>query len=188
MPLAEVQRALANLYTDEKSRDRLRIDPVAFASAFGLGPAELAQVSSMSGARLRAYTDSLDRKRVKACAAMLPLFARCLGPRFRAEFVRFARRVPLGEGPQRYRADALAFAAHVRRLRSNGTIGAPERALLAFELQRGAIAFYRYDVIELSGRVARGMTIADTAARATLVAQREFAVRLGRAAVRRNVR
>jgi hypothetical protein len=47
---------------------------------------------------------------------LLPLVAQALGPRFRAEFFRYARRVPLGRGPRRYRDDARRFARHLRGL------------------------------------------------------------------------
>ena len=111
MPLAEVQRALAHLYTDENARARLRFDPADFARRFALGPADLAQISPIPAARFHAYADSLDRKRANECMRMLPLSARVAGPGFRADFLRYARTAPLGEGPWRYRDDAAAFAA-----------------------------------------------------------------------------
>lgn len=170
MPLAQLQRALAHLYTDQTTRDLFGSDPAAFATAFGLDPVELAQVASMGGASLRAYTDSLDRKRANACAGLLPLSARGIGPRFRAEFVRFARGAPLGDGPHRYRDDASAFAAHIRRSRDSSGIGAAQRALLAYESRRSAgIAFYRYFVPDLARSVLRGDAIAAAPPRWTVV-------------------
>lgn len=165
MPLAALQRALAHLYTDEGARERLRRDPGAFARSLALGPADLASVTSIGETRLHAYADSLDRKRANECARALPLSARALGPRFRAEFLRFARRVPLGAGPRRYRDDAVAFAANLTR-----HCGPAERALLAFEARSGpGIGFYRYCVPELARAAARGARIEDAEPRLTLV-------------------
>lgn len=116
MPLAELQRALAHLYTRENARERFRADPVGFARTFALQPAELAQLASIGETRLHAYVDSLDRKRANEAARLLPLWARALGTQFRAEFFRYARRVPLGRGPHRYRDDARRFARYLRGL------------------------------------------------------------------------
>ena len=116
MPLAALQRALAQLYTRQDARDRFCADPAGFARDFALRPAEAAQLASIGETRLHAYVDSLYRKRANEAARLLPLVAQALGPRFRAEFFRYARRVPLGRGPRRYRDDARRFARHLRGL------------------------------------------------------------------------
>jgi hypothetical protein len=108
--LADLQRALATLYTDEASRERFRRDPRAFANRFGLSDAEFGQIRAIGEARIHAYADTLDRKRAAEAARLLPLSARLRGPEFRAAFLAHARVTRLGTGPGRYRDDALAFA------------------------------------------------------------------------------
>ena len=97
-------------------RERLGADLPGFARTFALQPAELAQLASIGETRLHAYVDSLDRKRANEAARLLPLWARALGTQFRAEFFRYARRVPLGRGRHRYRDDARRFARYLRGL------------------------------------------------------------------------
>jgi len=110
LALAEVQRALATLATNEVTRDRLRDEPESFARDFGLAPGELAQVRAIGEPRMLAYVDSLQRKRLAEAVRLLPLSARADGPAFRGTFLRHARRVPLAAGKARYVRDVLAFA------------------------------------------------------------------------------
>jgi len=161
MPLAEQQRALAALYTSEASRAHLRDDPHAFARAFRLTECESARFATIGAARLHAYADGLDRKRVQEAARMLPLSAALLGRAFRDAFLAHARDTPLGNGPGRYRDDALAFAR--RR---------PSHPLVAFEADglrtstrplAFAVAIHPFDVrATLEGRAAvvSGRTLA----------------------------
>jgi hypothetical protein len=153
MPLAQLQTALAHTLRSDDVYDTLRRDPQAFARTFDLSPVELAWVASIGERRLRAYTDSLDRKRASECARLLPLSARYLGPRFRRECLRFARRVPLGEGPKRYRTDAVAFARSLLRLRGNDALDDRARALLAYEASPAThVGLYAYAVPETTRR------------------------------------
>ncbi len=115
MALAEVQRALAALATNEAARDRLRVEPEAFARDFALAPGELAQVRTIGEARVLAYVDSLQRKRVAEAVRLLPLSARADGAELRRAFGRHARRVPLGSGKLRYVRDVLTFAGEAAR-------------------------------------------------------------------------
>ncbi len=160
MPLAEQQRALAALYTSEASRARLRDDPRAFAGAHGLTERESARFATIGAARLHAYADGLDRKRVLEASRVLPLSAARLGRTFRTAFLAYARAVPLGDGPARYRDDALAFA----RCR-------PVHPLVAFEADAlrasarpfaFAIGIYPFDVratLEARASVVPGATL-----------------------------
>jgi hypothetical protein len=153
MPLAEIQRALARTFTNDHVCDMLREDPVRFARTFDLSPVELEWIASIGEGRVRGYTDSLDRKRASECARLLPASARYLGPRFRRECLHFARRVALGEGPERYREDAVAFARRLLRLRGEDALDGQVRALLAYESSpRTHIGFYAYRVPELTRR------------------------------------
>jgi len=172
--LAEVQRALATLATNEAARDRLRAEPEAFARDFALAPGELGQVQAIGATRVLAYVDSLQRKRVAEAVRLLPLCARADGPALRRAFERHARRVPLGAGNARYVRDVLAFARHVALSRSKGTRdpgaafdpGAPAlRELLDYEAAglRAACApaflrlrAYAFPVRRVARQVARG--------------------------------
>jgi len=135
LALAEVQRALATLATNEVTRDRLRDEPEAFARDFALAPEELAQVRAIGESRVLAYVDSLQRKRVAEAVRLLPLCARADGPALRRAFARHARRVPLGAGKARYVRDVLTFARHadVTLSLSKGSATPALRELLDYE-------------------------------------------------------
>ena len=167
MALADFQRAFATLATDEVARASFRRSPREFADAFGLDDVEFARLCAPGATRLRAYAESLEGKRANEAARLLPLAARALGADFRAAFLRHARRTRLGEGPERYREDASAFA------RTPGT-----HPLVAFEAAARAesarrfplrlrVARYRCDLRAAldsdaateRGRTARGSTL-----------------------------
>jgi hypothetical protein len=183
MPLAEVQRALAHLYTDENARARLRSDPADFARRFALGPADLAQISPVPAARFHAYADSLDRKRANECVRMLPVSARAAGPRFRADFLRYARSTALGNGVWRYRDDAVRFAAWLSRGSGRSGLGGAARALLGYESSFGpGVACYRYFVPDVIRAVTQGEALDGLAPHWTLEIRlwpgRRFVLRL----------
>jgi hypothetical protein len=178
VPLAELQNALAQLYTREDARASFAADPAAFAERFGLGPSDRARLAAIGQTRLHAYADSLDRKRASEAARLLPLSARALSGAFRQAALRYARRVPLADGRSRYCTDAIAFARHV--IRSNGAaIGAARCSLLAFEADSLAatsrvpglrLAAYPYDPFELARALARGDALEACAPARTAVA------------------
>jgi hypothetical protein len=178
VPLAELQNALAHLYTREDARASFDADPAAFAEHFGLGPSDRERLCAIGQTRLHAYADSLDRKRASEAARLLPLSARALGGAFRQNALRHARRVPLPDRRSRYRADAIAFARHL--IRSNGSaLGAARSALLAFEADSlsasshvfGAkLTAYGYDPFELAHALARGDSVEVCAPSRTIVA------------------
>jgi hypothetical protein len=132
VPLADLQRALAQLYTREDARAFFRTDPAAFAWSFTLDAADREQLARVGETRLHAYVDSLDRKRANAAARLLPRASSALGPAFRRAFLRFARGTPLPGGRNRYRADARAFLRHVAETRP-ADLAPEEVALLARE-------------------------------------------------------
>jgi hypothetical protein len=164
MPLAELQQALAHLYTREDARRAFASDFAAFAERFGLKAADRERLAAVAGVRLHAYVDSLDRKRANEAARMLPLSARALGPAFRSNVLRYARRRQLRDCDDRYRTDAIAFARSLDR-QLLAAIGEPCAALLRFEADGLAasrrfpavrLAVYRYDPFEVARVVARG--------------------------------
>jgi hypothetical protein len=174
VPLAELQRALATVATDEVSRERLRSDPSRFARDFALASNDLAAVVAFGERGLHAYVDSLARKRASACAHALPLTARALGSRFRSAFLRYARTHRLGEGRNRYREDARAFA---RLLARDAGLSGPMRALVSYESSFGpCIRSYAYFVPDLVRSVRAGASIDAAKRRTTIV----FALSRGR--------
>jgi hypothetical protein len=128
MPLADVQRAAAALYTLPAARARLREHPQEFASKLKLTPQELAAFQTIDPARLDSYARSLVRKRVAESRRLLPFTARVLGRRFAGAFEAYALKHPLPDHP-RYANDALAFT---RFLLDEGLEG-PREALVRFE-------------------------------------------------------
>lgn len=178
MPLAELQTALAHLYTREDARASLETNPAAFAERFGLGPSDRERLAAIGQTRLHAYADSLDRKRASEAARLLPLSARALGGAFRQNALRYARRFPLADRPSRYRVDAVAFARHLIRTKAS-VIGAARTTLLAFEADSlsasshvfsARLGSYGYDPFQLAHALARGDAVEACAPSRTVVA------------------
>jgi hypothetical protein len=175
MALAQAQRALATLCTDEAARVRLRDDPAAFAREFSLDAGGLAQVQALGDAQLHAYVASLERKRAAEAVRLLPVSARTGGPELRRAFAAHARRVPLGGEPDRYVRDVIRFAEQaVRDMRDAPRL----RDLLDYEATwlhaSSAAAFarvrcYAFPVARLAREVAAGAPAAAVARRPTLV-------------------
>jgi hypothetical protein len=108
MALAEVQRALARLYTDAALPARFRADPRAVGTELGLTAEEARQLGTLSVQQLRFFADTLRRKRLGEVRDLLPLTHRLLGQTFVALFWQFAPTyVP--RGIHKHRDDALAF-------------------------------------------------------------------------------
>jgi hypothetical protein len=115
MGLTEIQRALAQLYTDAGLRERFLADPRAVARALGLDRDDAEHLARLPAQPLRIFARSLLQKRMNAVARLLPLTHEGLGPEWEALFLRYAdTRVPAGT--QRHREDAIAFAAFLARL------------------------------------------------------------------------
>src|SRR5262245_39174488 len=115
MGLMEIQRALAQLYTDAGLRERFLADPQAVAGQLGLIRDDAEHLARLPALPLRLFARSLLQKRMKALTRLLPLTREGLGPEWEALFFRYAdTRVPAGT--QRHREDAIAFAAFLARL------------------------------------------------------------------------
>jgi hypothetical protein len=133
MGLAEVQAALARLYTDAAWREAFLAAPETTGGALGLDPAEARALAAQPAPRLRFVADSLRRKRLNEVVKLLPSAHRALGPRFAALFWQFADGY-LPRGPHRHRADARAFAAFVAQTARAAPLDPPWAAdLLAYE-------------------------------------------------------
>ena len=114
MGLAQVQAALARLYTDAAWRADFLADPEGAGAGLGLQAAEARQLAQLAPGQVQLVAGSLRRKRLNEVAKLLPLSHRVLGPGFAALFWRHADAY-LPRGTKRHRDDALAFAAFVGR-------------------------------------------------------------------------
>jgi hypothetical protein len=112
MALAEVQRALARLYTDADTRERFLADAAAAGAALGLSAQETAQLAELPAQQLRFFAASLRRKRLGEVAKLLPLTHQALGAQFARLFWRYADSYLPG-GTKKHPQDAIAFAAFI---------------------------------------------------------------------------
>jgi hypothetical protein len=114
MPLAEVQTALARLFTDRKARDVFAREPEAAGRALGLDDLDARALALLAPRALEDFAASLNAKRMLDARKLLPLtaqaFGAAFGPRLRA----------ILDGPPRgAAADALALIAS---LSNNGAV------------------------------------------------------------------
>jgi hypothetical protein len=135
--LAELEEALARLYTDDGLRARFFADPRSVGAELRLEESEAERLAATDRERIELFAETLRLKRFGEVRGLLPRSLAALGEdELRARFLNFAREfVP--EGVYKHHADALAFAGSlVDRLE-----GAPRRAA-AFD---GAVLglFYR---------------------------------------------
>jgi len=108
MGLAELQSALARLYTVAEDRALLLSNPADFAARHGLSKAETQMLLGELLPEVQRLAGSLLRKRIQEATRAMPLAKEILGPRFDPALRRFAELHPLG--PMRNPAlDALDF-------------------------------------------------------------------------------
>ena len=109
MGLAKLQGVLAQLYTDDRLRERFYADPQTTCRALGLNPDQAKQLSQVSSDQIKFFAQSLKRKRLNEVRKLLPLTCRVLGKRFGALFLRYADTyVPCGL--RKHLEDAITFA------------------------------------------------------------------------------
>jgi hypothetical protein len=172
MALAEVQRALARLYTDGEAREGFLADPAAGGAALGLSAADAALLAGLPAQQLRFFAASLRRKRLGEVAKRLPLTHQALGARFAALFWRYADTY-LPSGTKKHRQDAIAFAAFIAAERPDppwaGDLARYEAAWLqdSEPARRAVLQRFHYPVDRLAHAVAMG--IAPPVPRPTLV-------------------
>ncbi|MEZ0371158.1 MAG: hypothetical protein ACAI44_18840 [Candidatus Sericytochromatia bacterium] len=121
MGLAQLQQALARLYTDAAFRERFwtteanaELNPehkAELGRELGLNPAEIEQLVRLSRERLAYFADSLQQKRYHAVCKLLPRSHRLMPERFRSLFQAYAPTY-LPSGSQKHQHDAVRFAAH----------------------------------------------------------------------------
>ena len=115
MGLAEMQKALARLYTNTSLRERFFADPVAVARELGFTDEEARQLVAISPQRVETFARALHTKRLLQVSKLLPLTSRILGARFATAFRQFAD-THIPEGTKKHLGDAFAFAEEMERL------------------------------------------------------------------------
>lgn len=165
MGLANIQRVLAQLYTNTTLRERFLADPQGIGQELGLETAEIAQIAQISAQQVTLFANSLHSKRLGEVYKLLPLSYKVLGQSFTALFRQYADTyVP--HGIKKHRDDAITFAAFIERIAHSKGIE-PEWAievvryekarLLALEATRClVICRFRYNMSKLLQGVARG--------------------------------
>jgi hypothetical protein len=136
MGLAERQKALAQLYTDTRLRERFLADPLTVCRELGFSEEEASRIASIPPARVASFARSLHNKRLAEVGKILPLTSRVLGKLFNENFESYAEK-HLPGGTKKHLGDALAFATHLQKvLREKG--GQPRWVLdlLAYEKAR----------------------------------------------------
>lgn len=121
MGLREIQRVLAQLYTNAVLRERFFADPQAVGEELGLSAAEVQQVAQLSMQQVNLFANSLHSKRLGEVCKLLPLTYRVLGKHFALLFRRYAETyVP--KGIKKHRDDAISFATFVEQVARMGDI------------------------------------------------------------------
>jgi hypothetical protein len=113
--LAELEGALARLYTDDALRERFFADPESVGPTLGLDGDESARLASSDRARIDLFADTLRTKRHGEVSRLLPRTVVAAGEdTFRDLFFEFARTFVPG-GVHKHNADAMAFASRLTK-------------------------------------------------------------------------
>jgi hypothetical protein len=112
MGLAEVQKTLAQLYTDRDLREKFLANPKTFATNLGLTSKDLEQLTQLSAFHLREFSESLHYKRMGEVKDILPFTSKSLKTKFAELFLKFADSY-LPSGVKKHREDAIAFAEFI---------------------------------------------------------------------------
>jgi hypothetical protein len=121
MGLGEIQRVLAQLYTNAALRERFFADPQAVGEELGLSDAEVQQVAQLSTQQVNLFANSLHSKRFGEVCKLLPLTYRVLGKHFVLLFRRYAETY-IPQGIKKHRDDAISFATFVEQVAHAGDI------------------------------------------------------------------
>lgn len=109
MGLIEVQRTLAQLYTNVELRQKFLDNPQQTAIDLGLNPLDSQQLSKLSAFHLREFANSLHYKRMGEVQEILPTTEKSLKAKFNEYFLEFAKSY-IPSGVKKHRDDAIAFA------------------------------------------------------------------------------
>jgi hypothetical protein len=174
MALADIQGALAWLFTDAAARAAFLEDPESAARALGLGGEDCATLARLAPQALRQFAGSLQAKRALDARKMLPLTAQALGAGFAEHFS--AAAASLAPGVSRLaqaRALARRLDAQARAGAAQDWIGDLARYEAAFvEVAHSRLALrlllFRYPVEKIAATLLGGAAIARCAPRMTL--------------------
>lgn len=114
MGLAEVQKTLAQLYTNRDLREKFLASPKTLAEDLGLNPKDLEQLTQLSTFHLREFSESLHYKRMGEVRDLLPFTSKSLKTKFSELFLKFADSY-LPSGVKKHRDDAIAFAEFISK-------------------------------------------------------------------------
>ncbi len=164
MGLAQLQSALARLYTDASFRERCREDLSSVALESGLTELESSQIRDLltRDKRLNDFASSLIAKRRIEVAKQLPVTVALLGDPFRPLFAQYAK-VAQFSGVSKHQLDAMSFA---RFAAESPTVGLHQwkREIIRFEalkirayFQRSLLRLevYTYPVARIYASLAR---------------------------------
>lgn len=112
MGLNEVQRALAQLYTNKELREKFLSNPKEIASLFDLNSTDIEHLTALSAFHLEEFANSLQYKRLGEVSKILSLTEKSLKSKFRELFLEFTSNY-LPSGIKKHRDDALAFAKFI---------------------------------------------------------------------------
>lgn len=164
MGLAEVQKTLAQLYTDSELRERFFNDPLKTGRELGLSAEETQRLAQLSAGEVKQFADTLTGKRLLNVCKLLPFTRRVLKDDFDSRFRRFAAEHKQ-ESSEHYFSDAERFSLHLDEcLRREGCADAWVLDLLRFERARVLVGssrrlivvrYFRHDIRQLVSSVAR---------------------------------
>jgi hypothetical protein len=170
MPLAEIQTALARLFTDADARESFGREPGAAGRALGLDDSDARALASLAPHALEDFAASLNAKRALDARKLLALTAQAFGPAFGPRL-----RAVLDGSPRGAAADALALIAS---LSNDGAVSAPwavdvaryEAAFIEMGRRRWGFLVRRfaYPAPVIAVALGRGETFAAIAPRAAL--------------------
>jgi hypothetical protein len=108
MELARQQQVLAQLYTNAELRRRFFTHPEATGQSLGLSLSAAQQLAQISVSQVRYFARSLQRKRLKEVAKILPATHRLLSSQFDELFLKYSQQ-PFPRRVNKLAEDARAF-------------------------------------------------------------------------------
>nr|UXE45584.1 hypothetical protein Hi04_10k_c4998_00027 [uncultured bacterium] len=158
MALADVQSALARLFTDESLRARFFDDPTALGRSLGLDDREASDLAGLSRDHVSHFAATLRHKRVDDARRYLPLTAAALGDGFAPHLL-----AAIGgpSPPGRHRDDARALVEDLATVDEPAWAADLARYELTFReaMGRGFVVLvrrFRYPVGRLASAIRRG--------------------------------
>lgn len=162
MGLIQIQRTLAQLYTNAELRQKFLTNPQETALDLGLSPQETEQISKLSAFHLQEFSNSLHYKRMGEVREILPMTEKSLKAKFNELFLQFAKNY-LPSGIKKHRDDAIAFTKFLNQKSINipawcGEIATYEAMRLELTETKKLIIFqtFNYPIKKLFETVFKG--------------------------------